>query len=188
MPHFPNKWFQLLQSKISKKNKICSFQTLTTLVFDLKVAPKSFSKKLPLTKCSLKYLWMLFSKFLQKWFKLWQWKIDKKPKNSLFKRSEHSFLISRYLQNHFLRSFLWPNSDLNSVEHFTSLSHKIVSTSSLNNLPKTKKILFPSAKKILFWAQGFNFVTQKFAKNWKMLFSNDHNTRFWAQDSFKTIF
>ena len=284
----------------------CPFQMLTTLVFDLKVAPKSFSTKLPMTKCSLKYIWMLFSNFLQKWFQLCQWKIYKKPQNTLFKCSEHSFLSSRYLQNHLLRSFLWPNSDLKSVEHFASLSHKMVSTSSLNNLPKTKKCSFqvlrtfafelkvstsslknlqktekcsfqtittlvfelkiasklfsrrlplskpwfkllwmfclsfptngfnffnekfakknkkkcsfqalttlvfevkvaskPFSKKLpmtKFWLKkfwtfcltfpenGFNFVTQKFAKNWTVHFSNAYNTRFWSQGSSKFIF
>ena len=41
---------------------------------------------------------------------------------------------------------------------------------------------------VTFPSNGFNFVTQKIAKSWKMLFSNAHNIRFWAQGSFKTIF
>ena len=41
---------------------------------------------------------------------------------------------------------------------------------------------------LTFPENDFNFVTQKFAKNWKMPFSNTQNIGFWAQGSFRTIF
>ena len=41
---------------------------------------------------------------------------------------------------------------------------------------------------LTFLENGFNFVTQKLAKNWKMLFLIAQNIRFWAKGSFKTIF
>ena len=49
----------------------------------------------------------------------------------------YSFLTSKYLQNHFLRSFLGPNFDLNDFEYFC--------------------LTFPE--------NGFNFVNQKLAQN-----------------------
>ena len=123
----------------------------------------------------------------------------KKLNISLFRCSEYSFLISRSLQNHFLKNFLWPiltnfdkrfllryskicknlKNDLfrcseysfqtifpksspwpNGLRHFASLSQKMVSTSSITNLKKTKN----------------------------MLFSNAQNAGSWTQRSFKTIF
>ena len=58
----------------------------------------------------------------------------KKLKISFFKYSEHSFLISRSLQNRFLRSFLWSTLNSDDFEGSVSLSQKTVSTSSLKNL------------------------------------------------------
>ena len=93
----------------------------------------------------------------------------------------------------------------------------MVSTLSLKNLQKTENFPFQMLRIFVFqlkaasklfskklpkanfefkWSwrhclafpeNGFNFVTQKFAKNWKMPFSNAQNIRFWAQGSFKTI-
>ena len=156
--------------------------------------------------------------FPKKWFQLRHSKIYKTLENYFFKHSEHLFFSSRQLQNHFLRSFLWPNFDLNSLERFTSLFQKMISTSSLKNLQKTEKCSIqtlttfvfepkvtskPFSKKLPvneFWfkeiwtlcltfpEKDFNFVTQKYTKTWKMLFSNAQNIHFWAQSSFKTIF
>ena len=81
----------------------------------------------------------------QKWFQFRHSKICEKLKNVFFKRSEHSFLSSRSLQNHFLRNFLWPNFDLNSFEHFVWLFQEMVSTSSIKNLKKTKKWNFQTS-------------------------------------------
>ena len=66
------------------------------------------------------------------------------------KRSQHSFLRSKYLQNHFIRRFLWPNLDLNSFERFASLYQEMVSTSLLKNLQKTEKRSFQTLKTFLF--------------------------------------
>ena len=112
----------------------------------------------------------------------------------------------------------WLSFDLNSVKCFPSLSQKMVWTSLLKNLQKTKKCSFqmlrtfsfdvkvdlkPFSRKLLWpnfdlyclerfpsfsQKNRFNFDTQKFAKNWKILFSNTHNTRFLAQRRFNTIF
>ena len=55
-----------------------------------------------------------------------------------------------------------------------------------------KQTLFKKFSKyflvLVFSENIFNFVTQKFAKNSKMLFSKVQNIHFWPQDSFKTIF
>ena len=97
-------------------------------------------------------------------------------------------------------------------------SQNTVSTLSLKNLQKTEKCYFQRFRtfkfdlkfdlkfdpKLLpmtkFWFKqflklhlpfqenGFNFVTQKIAKNWKMSFLNVQNIRFWPQGSVKTIF
>ena len=152
-----------------------------------------------------------------KWFYNPHSKICKKLKTALLKRSEHSELSSRQLQNHFIRSFLWPNFDLSTFEHFALLSRKMVSTSSLKNLQKhwnsfetlrtfvleLKLASKPFSNKLpmtkfwlkYFWTlyhispeNGFNFVGQEFAKIWKMPFSKAQNISTWAQGSFKTIF
>ena len=41
---------------------------------------------------------------------------------------------------------------------------------------------------LTFPENGFDFVTQKFVKNWKIPFSNAQNIRFWPKGSRKTIF
>ena len=122
------------------------------------------------------------------------------------------------VQNRFLRSFLWSNDDLNSLWCFASLSQKMVSTSPPNNLQKTEKFSLqtfrtfvfelkvlskPFSKKLpmtkfyfkqflmfclTFPEKSFNFVTQKFAKNWKIPFSDAQNICFWYQVRFKTVF
>ena len=127
-------------------------------------------------------------------------KTCKKLKNSLFKRSQHSFLSSSLLQNHFLRRFLWPNFDLNSFERFALLFLKMVSTLPLKTLQKTEKWSFqtlrtfvlelkvtskPFSKKLpitkygfkQFWMlcltlpeNGLDFITQKLAKTEKCYF------------------
>ena len=50
LPHLPRKWFQLRHSKICKKLKNAFFQTQISFVFELKVAPKPFSKKVLTSK------------------------------------------------------------------------------------------------------------------------------------------
>ena len=144
--------------KYLQKSEKWPFQTLRTFVFEIKIAPKPFSRK------SIK-----------------------------------------------------PKSDLNSFERFASLSQKMISTSSLRYFQKTEEypcealITFvlkhkvssrPFYKKLCmtkFWFKqctrlcltfpenGFNFVTQIFAKIWKILFLNTLNILFWAQGCFKTI-
>ena len=121
-----------------------------------------------------------------------------KLKNALLKHLQHSFLSTRYFQNPFLRCFLRPNFDLNSFERFASLSQKTVSTSPLKNFQITEKYPFETLTTFVFelsviskpfyvklpmtkfWFRkslmlcltfpenGYNFLTQKFSKNWKM--------------------
>ena len=92
----------------------------------------------------------VFPVFPRKWFQLCHSKIFIKLKNALFKHSQKLFLSSRSLQNHFLRSFLQPNFDLITLERFLSLYRKIVSTSSLKNLQKTKKCSFQMLRTLAF--------------------------------------
>ena len=67
-----------------------------------------------------------------------------------FKCPQYSFLSSRKLEKHFLRSFLWPNFDLNSSLRFASLSQKMVSTLSLKNFQKTEKHPFQTLRTVAF--------------------------------------
>ena len=69
----------------------------------------------------------------------------------------------KLLQNHFLRSFLWPNFDLNSFECFVSLSQKMVSNSSFKNQQKTEKCSFQT-----FWTFVFDLKVppKPFSSSW----------------------
>ena len=124
-------------------------------------------------------------------------------------------MSARFLQTHFVRSFLWQNFDLNSLERFAILSQQTLSTSLLKNLQKTGKCYFQtlttfvfepkvarhcSSKKLPFskfsfkksWTlrltfpeNNFNLVNQNFGKNWKMRFSNTHNI---LENNFNSFF
>ena len=93
--------------------------------------------------------------FPEKQFQLRHSKICKKLKNELFKHSQYSFFGSRLLQNDLLRRVLCPNFDLNRFEHFASLFWKTVSASSLTILEKNWKMLFSNGQNIRFWPQGY---------------------------------
>ena len=161
-----------------------------------------------------KYYWTI-SLFLRKWFQLRHSKIAKKKKseNSLSKCLEHSILISRLFQNHFLKSFLRLTLNLNGLKALPrfprkrfQLRHskianklkifsfqmlrtfvfdlKVVSKPFSTKLPMTNyEFKWCWRLSLAFLENGFNF-----AKNWKVPFSNTRKKRFWAQDSFKTIF
>ena len=73
-----------------------------------------------------------------------------KLKNVLFKHSEHSFLNSRNLQNHFVRSFLCLNFNLNSFWCFALFSQKMISTLSFKNFQKTEKCPFQTIRTFVF--------------------------------------
>ena len=118
----------------------------------------------------------------------------------------------------FFRKLRQPHFNFNSLERFASLSQTLVSTSSLKSLQITEKCYFQTITTLVFelkiaskpfstnipmtklWFKwlwmlcltfpksGFNFFNEKFAKNRKILFSSTHNTHFWAQGRFKTIF
>ena len=95
-----------------------------------------------------------FPSLCQEVISLWSLKNLSNLKNESFKHTQHPFLSLKYLQNHFLRNFVWANFDLNSFERFGSLFHKMVSTSSLKNLQKIKKRPFGNTDNIRFWAKG----------------------------------
>ena len=102
-----------LPLKNLQKTENCSFQTLRIVDFELKVASKTFSKKLPVTKFWFKLFLMFCLTFPENGLNFDNQKFAKKQKSTIFKRPQYWFLRSRKLQHHFLRRFLWPNSDLN---------------------------------------------------------------------------
>ena len=57
-------------------------------------------------------------------------------------------------KNHFLRSFLWPNFDLNGYGCFALLSQKMFSTSTPKISKKSEKYYFQMLKTFGFWALG----------------------------------
>ena len=147
-----------------------------------------------MTRFWFKQFLMFFFSLSQKIISTLSLKNCKNLKTSLFKCLEHSFLISRSIQNLFLKSFLWPTLNLDGLEGFVSHSQKTVSFSSLKNLQKSEKFPFqmlktffselkvaskPFSKKLLmtkFWFKhflmscltfpesGINFVTRKLQK------------------------
>ena len=142
-----------------------------------------------------------FLHFPRKRFQLRCSKKSKKVKNTIFKRGGKSFFTSRWLQNHFLKSFLWPNLDLNSTlclgfpeSSFNFVTQKFAKK--LKNTIRYRTFLF-DLKIALKWfsemlhmtkfwfkqlltlclafpESGFHFVTQKFAEIWKTSFSKVH--------------
>ena len=135
-----------------QKTKKCYFQTSTILVLELKEASKQFSKKVPMTKFWFKQCFMFCLNTPKKGFNFVTQNLPKTV-NLLSKCSEHSFLISRSLQNHFLKTFLWAILNLNGLEDSFSLFQKRVSTSSL----KTKKIKKFKKKNALFKRSEHSF-------------------------------
>ena len=119
--------------KILQKAETCPFHKLKTFVFALTIAAKPFSEKL---------LWPNFDLNSFKWFASpYKKKVSTSSLKNLQKTKKRTFqtfrkfiIESKVASNHFLRSFLWPNFDLNSFEHFASLSQKTVSISSIKNL------------------------------------------------------
>ena len=162
LPHFPRKWFQLPHCKNFQKTEKWPVQTLTKSTFELKVASKPFAKKIPITKLRLKYFWTLCVTFPQNGFNFVTQKLAKNWKILFLKRSQHSFLRSGQLQNYLLKSFLWPNFDLNSLEHFASFSQKMISTSSLKNSQKTEKCSFKTLTTYIFELKA---ASKPFSKN-----------------------
>ena len=129
--------------------------------------------------------------FPRKFFQLCHSKIWKILKTELLKHSEYSFFSSRYLENHFLRSFLWPTPrkpfQLRHLKIYKKLKNDLFKRWEYSFL-SWRKLQNHSLRRFLWQEDGFNFVTQKLAKNWKMPFSNARNSCFCAQGTFKTIF
>ena len=191
--------------------------TLRTFVFDLKVASKPFFKKLSMTRFGFKQFLMFCLTFPGNGCNFVNQNIAKNLKSAIFKRPQYWFLSSKKVKNHFLRKFLWPNFVFNCFRCFASLSQKMASTSSPKNCKKLKISIFKCSensclisrslqnhvlKSFLsptlnldglegchaFPENGFNLLTQNFAKNLNMPFSNAQNICFWVQSSLKTIF
>ena len=98
--------------------------------------------------------------FPRKRFELRHSKICKKLKNVLFKGSEHSGFTG-LLRNYFLKCLPWRTLD-----------------------SKTFDLLC-----LAVTINGFNFMTQKCAKSWKLPFSKvQYCIYFWREVSFKTIY
>ena len=77
-------------------------------------------------------------------------KICEKLKNTLFKRSEDSFFSSRELQNHFLKSFLWPNFDLNTLNALLHFPRKWFQLRHSKNCKKLKNTAFQTLRRFAF--------------------------------------
>ena len=154
--------------------------------------------------------------FHKNWFWLCHSKLRKKKvKSAIFKCSKHWFFTSSYFQNHFLNCSQWQTFPLHSVYSFALLSSKIFSSSSLKNLSKSlqkhSEHLFSTSgylkNHFLKWSvwqtfdlncfkgfplpsqkNGFNFITQNFAKRPEKLLLSAWNIQFSHQGSFKVIY
>ena len=154
--------------------------------------------------------------FPRKWFQFRQSKIYKKLKNALLKGSRNCFWPQSSFKT-FPKKLPVTKFEFKSIQSSVLLSQKTVSTSSLKNMQKTEKWPFRTLRAFVgklkvaskafskklsmtkFWfnqvimfclpfpENGFNFLNQKYAKNWKV-FSNAQKIRFRAGGSFKTIF
>ena len=92
-------------------------------------------------------------------FQLQHWKTCKILKSPLLKRSQHRFSSQGCFKTMF--------SECRYGQTLIEID--------LNTLPQ-----FPK--------NDFKLVTEKLARNWKMLFSNAQNILFWAKGTLKTIF
>ena len=193
LPHFPRKWFQLRHSKIRKKQKSALLKPSQHTFLSWRQLQNHFLRTLLRSNFDLNSL-KHFASLSQKMVPTSPLKnLQITEKKNLLKCSHNPFLRSRYLQNHFIRRFLWPNS----FERFGSLSQEMVSTSSLKNLQKTEKRPFQTLKTFvfelevaskwfskklpvtkfrfkMFWTfcltfpeNGFNFLTAKISKRLK---------------------
>ena len=147
---FLRKQFQLRHSEICKKQKNALSNAQNIRLFELNVVSKPFSKKLSMTKFWFKkfenFAWVSQKIISTSSIK----NLQKAKKNPIFKRPQYWFLSSMWLQNHFLKSFLWPNFDLNSFWCFASISQKIVSTLTLKNFKKSENLPFQMLRTFVF--------------------------------------
>ena len=155
-----------LSLKNLQRTEKCPFQMLKTFVFELKVASKSFSKKLLVTKLWFKQFWTPCLTFPENGFNFVTQKFAKKTEKCPFQT--HIILVSsfRKCENHYPRSSLWPNFDLNNFERFASLSQKMVSTSSVKNFQKTEKCSFQTLRTFVF---EFKVTSKPFSKKLHMI-------------------
>ena len=141
LPHSQTKWFQLRQSKISKKPRNAIFKRPQYWLLNSRNLQTHFLRSFLWPYFDLNSFWCFVS-LSHKMISTSSIKNFKKLKISLSKCKEHSLLISRSLQNHFLKSFLWPTLNLHCLEGSVSFSQKTVSTSSLKTVQKTENALF----------------------------------------------
>ena len=74
---FPENGFHFVTQQFAKKTEKCPFQTITTLVSELKIASKPFCKNLPMTKLCFKWLCMLCLTFPENGFNFFNEKFAK---------------------------------------------------------------------------------------------------------------
>ena len=137
----PESGFNLVTQKLQKTESF-PFQMLRTFVFDLKVILKQFSKKLPMNNFEFKWSWRLCLTFPENGFNFNTQKVEKNPEKCHFQKLKTFAFEIKVASNHFPKSFLWPNFNLNGLEDSALLSQKTVSTSSLKNLKRIVKCHF----------------------------------------------
>ena len=145
---FPEKGFKFVTQKSAK-----SWEMLFSNVYNIDFwgqGMKNIFYDTSFDQIFIQVLFNAFPHFARKWFHFGHWKICQNLKNESFKHTQHPFLSLKYLQNHFLRNFVWANFDLNSFERFASLSLKVISTWSCRNLQKTVKCPFQRLTTFVF--------------------------------------
>ena len=135
MPHFPRKWFQLPPPKLWKKTWKMTVPNAHKIRFlSSRSIQKHFLRRLLWPNFDLNSF-ERFALLSQKMVSTSSLKNLKENRKMTFPNAQNiRFLSSRSIQKLFLRSWLWPNFDLNSFEHFPLPSQKMVSTSSLKTL------------------------------------------------------
>ena len=99
-----------------------------------------------------------------------------------YKRSEHSFLSSKYFENQFLKILVSPTLNSNDLGGSVFLSQKMISTSSLKNSQKLKNVLetlrtFICDLKVASKPFSTKLLLTKFClKNFERLVPFFHNT------------
>ena len=123
-----------------------------TFVFHLKLAGKPFSEMVLTASPRVKQIGSFCISFPENGFNFATRKFGKKLKNVTSEHSEHSFLNSRQIQNHFLKWFTWQTFfTLIKFLSFSSLSQQAVSIiSSFKIFKKVEKHHFRKLRTFVF--------------------------------------
>ena len=116
-----------------------------TFVFHLKIAWKPFSEMVLTANPRVKQIGSFCISFPENGFNFATRKFGKKLKNVISEHSEHSFLNSRQIQNHFLKWFTWQTSF--ALIKFLSFSYII---SSFKIFKKVEKYHFKKLRTFVF--------------------------------------